>query len=92
MLPAILKWNMSAIVNEGYSLSCSATGYPAPFVHAEVQPHLNCSHNYHYQFIEEDNYTGKAIITIDRVSMECLNVYCQSGDIDSVQALNFTSK
>ena len=92
--PTTLEWNMSVgpVVDESYSLSCSATGYPAPFVHVEVQPHENCSHSYDYQYSKVDSYTGKAIITIPRVSMNCLRVYCCSGDINRVQTLNVTSK
>ena len=84
--------SVGTVVDESYSLSCSATGYPSPFVHAEVQPHENCSHSYDYQYTKVDSYTGKAMITIPRVSMQCARVYCRSGEIDGVQTLNVTSK
>ena len=80
------------VEDESYSLSCSATGYPAPPVYSEVQPYENCSDSYDYRYIKVDSYTGKAFITIPRVSMNCLRVYCHSGDINRTQTLNITSK
>ena len=94
--PTTMEWDMSVgpVVDESYSLSCSATGYPAPLVHAEVQPYENCSHmySYDYQYSKVDSYTGKAIITIPRVSMNCIRVYCHSSDINGVQTLSVISK
>ena len=92
--PTTLEWNMSVgpVADESYSLSCSATGYPAPFVYFEVQPHENCSYTYRYRYIKVDSYTGKALITIPRVYTNYLRVYCHSGDINRTQTLNITSK
>ena len=92
MEPERLEWSKSVgpAINESYNISCSAIGYPAPFVYAEVQPHQNCSYNYVYQYIKVDNYRGKALITIPRVSMNCLNVFCHSGNIENTQRLNVT--
>ena len=92
--PKKLEWSKSVgpAINESYSISCSAIGYPAPFVYAEVRPRQNCSYNYTYQYVKVDNYRGKALITIPRVSMKCLSVFCHSGDIEDTQMLNVTSK
>jgi len=92
--PTRIEWKMPIriVVDESCNISCSATGYPAPFVYAEIQPYQNCSYIYAYQSVKVDNYTGKALITIFRVSMNCLRVYCYSDHIDDIQTLNVTSK
>ena len=102
--PTTLEWNISEsvgpVVNESYSLSCSATGYPVPFLLAEIQPHENCSDSYVYRYTKVDDYTGKALITILRVSMQCVRVYCYSNIIfghgmltlNRMLTLNVTSK
>ena len=94
--PAKLIWKSSyELVNESY-VSCSATGYPAPCVFAEVHHAQNCSINYTNNYIKVDNYTGKALITFTRSGafINCLSIRinCYSVDIQVMQMFNITSK
>jgi len=92
--PTRMEWKVPirSVVDESCNISCSATGYPSPFVHAVIQPHQNCSYIYANHYVKVDNYTGKALITISRVSMNCLRVYCYSDHIEEMHTLNVTSK
>ena len=75
-------------------MSCSATGYPAPFVDAVV--HQNGSITYTYNYSIVGNYRGKLLITFTRsgVSMNCSSVKidCYSVGIEGMQIFNIRSK
>lgn len=95
MNPTRLEWSTPAkyaVVGKSYNISCSATGYPAPLIHAHILSHGHHHCSWTHQYVEVDNYTGKALLMISQVSMNCLSIDCLSGDIEETLTLDATSE
>ena len=88
MLPDSVQLDVSeAIINQSFSATCLATGYPAP----KVNIFLSCTGAViQNDSIKIDNYTTKMVILINNFPEHCSTISCYSYPFHCTENINVT--